>query len=207
MPIFSIAWARTDRNEGVYDNDPDDPGGETFRGISRRHNPTWSGWATIDALKRLPGFPESAQKDPNLTRLVQDFYRRNYWEPLELDFVPDQDLANELYDCNVIMGRGTDRGTTDPSDDKGGVVVHIQNYLNLVNRDQVEGQKRWDDVKVNGIFDATTKALFKKVLANPQLLAGFKKAFSCEKYWWFKEYCRRNPKQEKFFLGWLLNRV
>jgi lysozyme family protein len=37
--------------EGVYDNDPDDAGGETCYGITRKFEPEWVGWANVDGLK------------------------------------------------------------------------------------------------------------------------------------------------------------
>lgn len=39
--------------EGRYVNNPSDPGGETYCGISRVYHPAWPGWATIDAAKQL----------------------------------------------------------------------------------------------------------------------------------------------------------
>lgn len=38
--------------EGRYVNNPSDPGGETYCGISRVYHPAWPGWAAIDAAKR-----------------------------------------------------------------------------------------------------------------------------------------------------------
>ena len=38
--------------EGRYDNNPSDPGGETYCGISRVYHPAWAGWATIDKAKQ-----------------------------------------------------------------------------------------------------------------------------------------------------------
>ena len=37
--------------EGGYANDPNDSGGETFRGVSRRNWPKWPGWPLIDRAK------------------------------------------------------------------------------------------------------------------------------------------------------------
>lgn len=54
--------------KGEHTKDPDDPGGETYSGISRRYNPNWKGWVFIDK-----GDYASADK------LVRDFYFNNYW--------------------------------------------------------------------------------------------------------------------------------
>ena len=47
---FKPAFDATMRNEGGYGNDPQDPGGETYRGIARKFHSKWEGWTTIDAL-------------------------------------------------------------------------------------------------------------------------------------------------------------
>lgn len=36
------------KHEGGYVNDPDDKGGETYKGIARKFNPDWKGWKIID---------------------------------------------------------------------------------------------------------------------------------------------------------------
>ena len=41
------------KNEGGYVNDPDDPGGETYKGIARNMWPDWAGWAIIDKKPTL----------------------------------------------------------------------------------------------------------------------------------------------------------
>lgn len=213
MALFSIAWDRGDRLEcgsdksEVWTNDKDDPGGETVHGISRKNHPNCSVWDLVDHMKECPGFPETLLRHQELKRRVQEFFRRRFWDPLDLDRVEDQELANHMYTCYMLMGRGTDNGTPDPNDDKGGIVFHIQNYLNLVNRDKVPGQKRWDDIKVDGAFGPITRNLFNRVLEDSMLREGFKKALSGEMYWWLKTYCLRNPKLEKYYLGWILNRI
>ena len=53
--------------EGGYVNHPNDPGGETYKGISRRAHPNWKGWQLIDQKKPVP------------EQLVQEFYYNNYW--------------------------------------------------------------------------------------------------------------------------------
>ncbi len=49
---FAEALKHTLEFEGGYANDPADRGGETFRGISRKNWPRWSGWDLIDQVKR-----------------------------------------------------------------------------------------------------------------------------------------------------------
>ncbi len=51
MADFKTAIEATLKAEGGYVNDPDDPGGETYKGIARNRNSKWSGWTHIDLLK------------------------------------------------------------------------------------------------------------------------------------------------------------
>ncbi len=52
MAIFDAAFEKTAAIEGGYVFDPDDAGGETYKGISRRFNPSWGGWDKIDEVKK-----------------------------------------------------------------------------------------------------------------------------------------------------------
>ena len=57
MADFKKALTETLRHEGGYVNDPKDPGGETYKGISRKNHPDWEGWNIIDEKKILSSFP------------------------------------------------------------------------------------------------------------------------------------------------------
>ena len=52
MAYFGDAFKKLSIKEGGYVNDKDDAGGETYRGISRKYNPTWQGWTMIDSYKK-----------------------------------------------------------------------------------------------------------------------------------------------------------
>lgn len=52
MADFDKAYFRTCKFEGGYANDKNDSGGETYKGISRVHNPKWGGWKIIDSYKK-----------------------------------------------------------------------------------------------------------------------------------------------------------
>jgi len=71
--------------EGGYANDPDDPGGETNHGISKRSYPG------LD-IKNLTE-DEAAE-----------IYRRDYWEPCNCDELP-AGLALAVFDAAVNQGR------------------------------------------------------------------------------------------------------
>jgi lysozyme family protein len=77
--------------EGGYVNHPNDPGGETYKGISRRAHPNWEGWKLIDQKKPVP------------ENLVQEFYHENYWKRLRGDEMP-YPVGEYLFDFGVNAG-------------------------------------------------------------------------------------------------------
>lgn len=80
MADFSAAIDFVLANEGGYVNDPDDRGGETNFGISKRSYPS------LDIAK--------------LTReQAIDIYKRDYWR---FDQLRDQALATKLFDMSVL---------------------------------------------------------------------------------------------------------
>nr|DAG95242.1 MAG TPA: Lysozyme [Crassvirales sp.] len=92
--------------EGGYVNDPDDAGGETYLGISRKNNPKWSGWVSIDQLKKHhpKNFKKLLKQTPELTAKAKCLYKEKYWDVLELDDIHSQDIAHQLFDTAVNMG-------------------------------------------------------------------------------------------------------
>lgn len=110
-PSFAHALATTLGYEGGYSNDPADPGGETYCGISRRSWPSWVGWARIDAVKAAHPDPternEVLAADAALASAVETFYRDTFWNPLQADEWADGALAADAFDAAVNMGRET----------------------------------------------------------------------------------------------------
>ena len=104
MANFYIAFKRTAQFEGGYVYDPDDNGGETYAGISRKANPKWVGWKTIDAAKKKSNFPKNLKSDIILQTQVKTLYKTNYWNTIWGDKITNQDVANDLYDTGVNMG-------------------------------------------------------------------------------------------------------
>lgn len=107
MAEFKPAFELMIANEGGYVNDPDDPGGETYKGVARKIFSKWDGWVNIDILKRQSGFPGNLDKDPEIQEAVEDFYRVNFWDKIKGDEISDQKVAESIFDFGVNAGVGT----------------------------------------------------------------------------------------------------
>lgn len=104
MADFLTAFNRTEKNEGkdIWTKVDGDSGGETWSGISRKANPSWSGWKILDQIKNK----KNGQKfsTPELEERKQSLYRTNYWNPIWGDEIKNQKVANDLYDTGVNCG-------------------------------------------------------------------------------------------------------
>jgi lysozyme family protein len=107
MADYLIAYGKTAKFEGGYANDPDDRGGETWRGVARKMHPDWAGWKIVDSYKRKPGFPDTLRFDVPLHDLVLQFYNYQFWKKLRGDEITDQSIANTIFDFAVNAGVGT----------------------------------------------------------------------------------------------------
>jgi len=85
MADFNKAIEKTLVNEGGYVFDPDDAGGETKYGISKRYYPS------VD-IKNLTQDEAKA------------IYKRDYWDRLKADDIESQNVAFDLFDTAVNMG-------------------------------------------------------------------------------------------------------
>lgn len=84
---FNVAIERILAHEGGYVNDPEDPGGETQWGISKRSYPALD----IKALTRDQ---------------AKEIYRRDFWQPIVARATGDSALQFQLLDAAVNHGMG-----------------------------------------------------------------------------------------------------
>ena len=111
---FKVAMAFVRKWEGGYVNDPDDPGGETKYGISKR------------------AYPQEDIK--NLTRERAEFlYKRDYWDPLDLDKYP-QDMAIVLFNVAVNMGKERAKDFAERGNYKAAISAIRGFYADLIRR-------------------------------------------------------------------------
>lgn len=109
MADFDKEFEKVVLAEGGYCDDPDDTGGETYVGISRKYNPNWSGWPIIDAEKKngLKNITARLKKNKELNNKLKLIYKQKYWDVLDLDDIPSQKIAHQLFDTCVNCGKVT----------------------------------------------------------------------------------------------------
>lgn len=104
MADFNQAFRITLANEGGYVNDPDDSGGVTYKGISRKFHPNWTGWSIIDSMKNTSDFPAVLNSNQSLQDEVGKFYKSNFWDKVEGDTISIQSVADSIFDFAVNAG-------------------------------------------------------------------------------------------------------
>lgn len=187
MSNFENAYAVTMSHEGGYGNDPDDVGGETYKGISRVYNPSWEGWNIVDALKPVHDFPKCLERDKNLQSLVKSFYKQKYFDPFRGDDMPNN-LAMEMFDTGVNMGVGR-------------AVKFMQIALNVLNRNE----KLYPDMVEDGSYGKTShKCLHTYLQTDSEMLLC--KVINVLQGNHYINYMKKSPTQEKYARGWF-NRV
>lgn len=107
MARFNDAYNRILAHEGGYVNDPDDPGGETYKGIARSMHSKWNGWVRVDMCKNQSGFPANLEKDAELQNEISRFYQVNFWDALSADNIANQLVADSIFDFAVNAGLKT----------------------------------------------------------------------------------------------------
>lgn len=159
-----------------YVNDPEDPGGETNYGI------------TIGVAREY-GYHGPMKDIPYST--VLDIYRRRYWDDIGGDFIPDQEIAEELFDTAVNCGQRVAK-------------VFLQRTLNVLNKKGT----RYPDLKVDGVVGTKTMDALKAALdVAPWYRLAILRALDSLQAVRYIELAERKEKFERFVPGWLRNRV
>lgn len=176
--------------EGGYANNPNDNGGETYCGIARKSHPSWSGWPTIDDAKEIyPVYKKDKLafnnyiKEKGIAIKVQDFYRENFWKPLQLDKISNEAIAIKIFEMSINLGIG-----------KGASIV--QKCLNLM----IIGDAY--ELKVDNVIGKMTVKMVNDLTAKDdgQFLL---KLLTLEQGHFYMKICYNNPSQEKFLKGWV----
>ena len=187
MASFDIWYPINHRNEGEWVKDPDDPGGETFRGARRDLWGFLPMWKSVDAAKDSNGIFRMGALTPEgeaqITKDVIHVARWGYWNAIHGDEIPNQSLANVWADSAFLDGPNT-------------ATEMMQRAMNKLNK----AQKDFPDVPEDGGMGPITKAALNECLriGRGRYLHGNFKALRKVRY---MERMEQSEKKEKY-LGW-----
>ena len=90
--------------EGVYSNDPDDPGGETFLGIARNYHPNADVWKIFDSNKQKYIYADLKEIYADfIFNYVKEFYYNEFFIPLKMDEIPES-VIPIYFDTSINTG-------------------------------------------------------------------------------------------------------
>lgn len=184
MADFYQAYQKTMGHEGGYANDPDDVGGETYKGVARNYHPNWSGWSIIDASKGSDTFEEDLKNNAELQDSVKNFYKVNFWDVNLLDNFVSQNIANEMFDTGVNMGVTR-------------AAKFLQRALNYLNKNSILYDDLVDDGKIGKLTLGALDIIMN--MGDEKVLYKILNILQANHY---LEYMTKSPNQEKFARGW-----
>lgn len=184
--MFNEVFEKLIGYEGGYVDDIDDPGGETYKGVSRKHFPKWEGWLYVDGVKGKHDFPTVLESNVSLQTEVLLFYKTEFWYKMNCGVMPPK-LAEEIFECSVNLGK--ERAT-----------VILQTALNILNNNQ----KHYKNIHADGLFGNITLSTMKVCISkiDDKLLFNVLNFLQASFY---LELMLTNEVKEKF-IGWF-NRI
>lgn len=186
MANFEIAERKTAVIEGGYVNDPDDPGGETICGISRKFHPDLELWKLVDGFSNKHMAPLNAV----ISQHIHEFYKEKFWDCYLGDSISEQDIANEIYDSGVLVGQKR-------------ITEWVQIALNVLNRNQ----NSYPDLKVDGDFGYITLGMLNDATYFHKEKENILKLLNAYLGAYLSFKCEESPSKEKYIHGWLNARV
>lgn len=169
--------------EGGYSKVSTDRGGETYKGISRKHFPQWEGWKILDSIKVKNNADLS--KNTILQALVRAFYKTEFWDKLRGDQNPSQLLAEELFDTGVNQGVGV-------------AGRFLQEALNVLNRNKA----LYPDLELDGVIGNTTLSYLSILLKTDKEVLVYN-VINILQGKYYLDIMKKDPSQEANARGWL----
>ena len=171
--------------EGGYVNDPNDKGGETNYGITA---------STLNSAKIKGWVPSNITIQNIKLEHVKTIYKKGYWDVVKADNLPDP-LDLIIFDMAVNHGPNT-------------AVKILQQSLNSI-------LKAGNSLVVDGIIGPKTLAAVKDVVSmdhNMWLQPNSLVRYLCidvlmNRVELYTSIITNNKSQERFFKGWIVNRV
>ncbi len=193
MAAFDPAYDATNARERMaLSNVATDRGGMTYGGIARRREPgtSWPGWIVIDRILSRGPFKPSAQELEMLSRLHRQFFQTEFWRPLNGAAIPDQGIAEKVYDAGVNCGTGS-------------AARWLQVALNLANRNA----RLWTDVRVDGAIGPATLLAIEAASREHQRRWLVLQLFETQQEHHYFSLALADATQEENLLGWYTHRI
>jgi len=166
MADFNFIINRIFISEGGESNDAVDRGGLTKYGISQKSYPDLN----IRGLTRQQAI---------------DIYRRDFWDRLRGDEIPNDRVGYMLMDMAVNMGIIA-------------AVREFQTAINYAGRVMMSLPEKWQNIVVDGIIGRRTIEALQ--LCAPDPICDYLLRARCLRY---AQIIRDNPSQAKFAVGWI----
>jgi lysozyme family protein len=184
-PDFQISFNKSMSAEGLISNNENDKGGFSYKGISRKMHPSWSGWQIIDSIYRSTDY-QSVQllnSNASLQTAVKEFYRTEFWNKIQGYLLPSQLIANELFDSSINLGVPV-------------ALEFLQRTINLLNRNG----SLYQDIKVDGIIGNQSLAALNECIA----VNSEKFVFNLLNFYQAKRYIEimERDRSQEIFIGW-----
>lgn len=185
MSIFEKVLERSLINEGFYSNHPNDKGGETCCGISRKFFPLWKGWDIIDNIKKTGRIPNK-NDFPVLKDHIFSFYMDNFWNKLMCDKIMSVSIAEKLFDMSINIGIKQ-------------AVMFLQRGLNLLNRDG----RAWPVLTVDGIMGVSTLSCLNLCVKDKSDESCLLDILRVQQGSYYINLVLGSPEQKVFIRGWI----
>lgn len=166
--------------EGGYVNDPDDKGGETYRGVARNFWPDWEGWGLIDNTDKNQSnanITRILDSDPTLQQMLGVFYKVNFWDITAGDEMHEA-VSHCVFDFHINSG-------------KSRAVKHLQRGIIVCGT----------TLTPDGVLGPATIEAANQI--DPASLCS---AMLADRAAFYQVLAQKNPSQVRFLRGWL-NRV
>jgi len=159
LSSFFQALKLTLKFEGGYVNHPNDPGGETMKGITKR-------------VARANGYRGEMKDIP--VGLVDSIYQNKYWKPSKADKIHDQRIANYLFDTSVNCGvRGASKILQKSFNNISKTKLKVDGKIGPMSLKAINGMGK---IMFNAFVTQRIKYYDAIILKNPKL-KGFKRGW------------------------------
>lgn len=193
MADFAPAYGLTNAREGmVLSNVATDRGGMTYGGIARERQPggRWLGWQLVDRILARGAFAPTPAEQTLLADEHRKFFEQYFWNDLRGGNIPDQAIAEKMYDAAVNCSRLS-------------AVRWLQAALNVANN----RGRLWADIRVDGQIGPSTVEAIADACKTPVRRWLVLQVIETQQEDHYFQLALRDESQEANLLGWYRHRI